>query len=509
MAVPRLELRGITKRYPGVLANDEVSLAIAPGEIHAVLGENGAGKSTLMKIAYGALAPDAGQILWDGRPVAPRAPDDARALGVGMVFQHFVLFDTLTVAQNVLLGLPAGLAREVSRGVAPSAWLAPLIERYRLDLDPDAFVGDLSVGEHQRVELLRALAGRPRLLILDEPTSVLSPEARTALFATLRQLAAEGCSVAYISHKLAEIRELCDRCTVLRAGRSVAVVDPREMAQDELATLMLGTSVDEVRSAVPRPAGDPVLSVRDLSMPAPPGQRVGLDDISFELRAGEILGVAGVSGNGQSLLLSALSGEEAHVPHEAVRLMGQPIGRLGPAARRRLGLRAIPEERLGRGCVPGMGLDENMLLTMACGPASSGGWIRRRGLAEAAARVIARHGVRAVSPRAPARSLSGGNLQKFMVGRELDGGPRVLLAAQPTWGVDIGAAARIHQELIDLREAGGAVLVISEDLDELLALCDRLAVMAGGRLSPAVARAQVTADMLGRWMEGRWAHDPA
>ncbi|GAA0495380.1 MAG: ABC transporter ATP-binding protein [Pigmentiphaga sp.] len=509
MAVPRLELRGITKRYPGVLANDEVSLAIAPGEIHAVLGENGAGKSTLMKIAYGALAPDAGQILWDGRPVAPRAPDDARALGVGMVFQHFVLFDTLTVAQNVLLGLPAALARELSRGASASAWLAPLIERYRLDLDPDAHVGDLSVGEHQRVELLRALAARPRLLILDEPTSVLSPEARTALFATLRQLAAEGCSVAYISHKLAEIRELCDRCTVLRAGRAVAVVDPRAMAQDELATLMLGNAVDEVRSASPRPAGDPVLRVKHLSMPAPPGQRVGLREVSFELRAGEILGVAGVSGNGQSLLLSVLSGEEIHVPHDAVHLLGHPIGRLRPAARRALGLRAIPEERLGRGCVPEMGLDENMLLTMASGQASSGGWIRRRGLAEAASRVIARHGVRAASPRAPARSLSGGNLQKFMVGRELDGAPRVLLAAQPTWGVDVGAAARIHQALIDLRDAGGAVLIISEDLDELLALCDRLAVMAGGRLSPAVARAQVTADMLGRWMEGRWTHDPA
>ena len=509
MAVPRLELRGITKRYPGVLANDEVSLAIAPGEIHAVLGENGAGKSTLMKIAYGALAPDAGQILWDGRPVALRAPDGARALGVGMVFQHFVLFDTLTVAQNVLLGLPAGLAREVSRGAAPSAWLAPLIERYRLGLDPEAYVGDLSVGEHQRVELLRALAARPRLLILDEPTSVLSPEARTALFATLRQLAAEGCSVAYISHKLAEIRELCDRCTVLRAGRSVAVVDPRAMAQEELATLMLGIAVDDVRSASPRPAGDPVLSVKNLSMPVPAGQRVGLREVSFELRAGEILGVAGVSGNGQSLLLSALSGEEIGMPHDAMRLMGQPIGRLRPAARRELGLRAIPEERLGRGCVPEMGLDENMLLTMASGQVSSGGWIRRRGLVEAAARVIARHGVRAVSPRAPARSLSGGNLQKFMVGRELDGAPRVLLAAQPTWGVDIGAAARIHQALIDLRDAGGAALIISEDLDELLALCDRLAVMAGGRLSPAVARAQVTADMLGRWMEGGWAHDPA
>jgi len=504
MAVPRLELRGITKQYPGALANDDVSLAIAPGEIHAVLGENGAGKSTLMKIAYGTLAPDAGQILWDGRPVALRAPGDARALGMGMVFQHFVLFDTLTVAQNVALGLPPAAARGPAR-----TWLAPLIARYRLRLDPDAHVGDLSAGERQRVELLRALAARPRLLILDEPTSILSPEAKAALFSTLRQLAAEGCSVVYISHKLEEIRELGDRCTVLRAGRAVATVDPRASARDELAVLMLGTAVDQVRAVEPRPAGDPVLSVRRLSMPAPAGQRVGLREVSFELRAGEILGVAGVSGNGQTLLLSALSGEEASGPDDAVLLMGRPVGRLRPAARRALGLRAIPEERLGRGCVPEMGLDENMLLTMAPAQAAAGGWIRRRGLATAAARVIARYGVRAAAPRVPARSLSGGNLQKFMVGRELDGAPRVLLAAQPTWGVDVGAAARIHQALIDLRDAGGAALVVSEDLDELLGLCDRVAVMAGGRLSPAVARERIGTDMLGRWLEGRWDHDPA
>lgn len=504
MVIPRLELRGITKRYPGVLANDNVSLAVAPGEIHAVLGENGAGKSTLMKISYGALAPDAGQILWDGRPVVLRAPDAARALGMGMVFQHFVLFDTLTVAQNVALGLPPAAARGPAR-----AWLVPLIERYRLRLDPDAYVGDLSAGERQRVELLRALAARPRLLILDEPTSILSPEATAALFATLRQLAAEGCSIVYISHKLEEIRALCDRCTVLRAGRAAATVDPRALGRDELAVLMLGTEVDEVRAAGLRPAGDPVLSVCGLSMPAPIGRRVGLSEVSFELRAGEILGVAGMSGNGQELLLAALSGEQTGVPDDAVRLMGRAIGRLRPAARRALGLRAIPEERLGRGCVPEMGLDENMLLTMAPARAAAAGWVRRRGMTAAAARVIARYGVRATAPRVPARSLSGGNLQKFMVGRELDGAPRVLLAAQPTWGVDVGAAARIHQALIDLCAAGGAVLVVSEDLDELLGLCDRVAVMAGGRLSPAVARASVGADMLGRWMEGRWDHDLA
>ncbi|MDX3907202.1 MAG: ABC transporter ATP-binding protein [Pigmentiphaga sp.] len=500
----RLELRGITKRFPGALANDDVSLSIAPGEIHAVLGENGAGKSTLAKIAYGALVPDAGQVLWNGRPVALRAPDEARALGIGMVFQHFMLFDTLTVAQNVLLGVA-----QAPRQDAGGAWLAPLIERYRLDLDPDAYVGDLSVGERQRVELLRVLAARPQLLILDEPTSVLSPQAKSALFSTLRNLAAEGCSIVYISHKLAEIQELCDRCTVLRAGRAVATVDPRRVALDELAALMLGGAVEAGGAAAVHPPGETLLCVRGLSIPAPAGQRVGLQDVSFDLRAGEIMGVAGVSGNGQALLLSALSGEAPGVPDEAVQLKGQPIGRLGPAARRARGLRAIPEERLGRGCVPDMGLDDNFLLTMAPAEAAHGGWLRKGRMTAAAARVLARYGVRAASPRAPSRSLSGGNLQKFMVGRELEGRPRVLIAAQPTWGVDVGAAARIHRALAGLRDAGGAVLVISEDLDELLGLCDRVAVMAGGRLSPPVARAELRADMLGRWMEGRWAHDTA
>ncbi|VCU69779.1 Ribose import ATP-binding protein RbsA [Pigmentiphaga humi] len=500
MTVPRLELRGITKRYPGVLANDEASLCVAPGEIHAVLGENGAGKSTLMKIAYGALAPDAGEVRWDGRPVRLASPDDARALGMGMVFQHFALFETLTVAQNVALGLPAAMAREAAR-----PWLAPLIERYRLDLDPDAYVGDLSVGERQRVELLRALAARPRLLILDEPTSVLSSAARQALFRTLRQLAQEGRSVVYISHKLAEIRELCDRCTVLRAGRTVAVLDPRATGQDELAALMLGEAVDRVAPGGAASAGEIALSVEALSVPAGEGERIGLREVSLALRAGEILGVAGVSGNGQSALFAVLSGERTAALDDAVRLHGRPIGRLGPAARRELGLRAIPEERLGRGCVPDMGLDENVLLTAP----PSGGWLHRRRLTAAAAGIVSRYGVRAASPRAPARSLSGGNLQRFMVGRELEGAPTVLVVAQPTWGVDVGAAARIHQALIDLRDTGAAVLLISEDMDELLAVCDRLAVMAAGRISPVVTRAEVSAEALGRWMEGGWGHAAA
>jgi len=504
MAVHRLELRGITKQYPGVLANDDVSLAVAPGEIHAVLGENGAGKSTLVKIVYGVIAPDAGEILWNGRPVRLRAPDDARALGIGMVFQHFQLFETLTVAQNVSLGLPAGRA---SRG--DEASLASLIERYRLDLRPDAYVGDLSIGERQRVELLRALATRPQLLILDEPTSVLSFAARAALFSTLRQLASEGCSIVYISHKLAEIRDLCDRCTVLRAGRTVATVDPRSMSQEALATLMLGSAVNEIRVPASRAGGEPLLGVRGLSICAPPGQRVGLRDVSFELRAGEILGVAGMSGNGQGLLFSALSGEETGVPHDAIHLMGRPAGNLGPVERRALGLRAIPEERLGRGSVPDMGLDENVLLTLPAAQATRRGWLRRRHLVAAAARIIDRYGVKAVSPRTPARNLSGGNLQKFVVGRELEGAPRVLVAAQPTWGVDVGAAMRIREALIGLRHAGGAALIISEDIDELLAICDRVAVMAGGSLSPAMARDRLNAEILSRWMEGRWDHDPA
>jgi simple sugar transport system ATP-binding protein len=498
----RLALLGITKRYPGVVANDGVSLSVAPGEIHAVLGENGAGKSTLMKVVYGAVRPDAGEIRFDGAAVRVRDPQHARRLGIAMVFQHFSLFETVSVAENVWLGVDRSLS------------LAQVVERirakaadYGLDVDPHRPVHTLSVGERQRVEIVRALLTEPRLLILDEPTSVLTPQAVERLFATLRRLAAEGCSVLYISHKLDEIRALCSACTVLRGGRVAGAVDPRAETNASLSRLMIGA---EPPALAHRPArtGAVALAARGLTLPRADRFGVDLHDVSFELRAGEVLGVAGVSGNGQQELLAALSGEDARAAAGAVELLGRPMGRASPAERRALGLHFVPEERLGRGTVPTLSLARNLLLTRreAVGP---GGWLSPGRLFVQARGIVARFGVKAAGPHAAARSLSGGNLQKFIVGREIDARPKVLIVAQPTWGVDVGAAARIRAELLALRDAGCALLVVSEELDELFELSDRLVVIAGGRLSPAVARADADLARIGEWMSGLWPRPDA
>jgi ABC-type uncharacterized transport system ATPase subunit len=493
----RLALSGIVKRYPGVLANDQVALRVAPGEIHAVLGENGAGKSTLMKIIYGAVRPDAGEVRFDGRPVSVRSPQEARRLGISMVFQHFSLFETLTVAENVWLGLDRtpGLA-EIGRRVAAKA------AEYGLELDPLRPVHTLSVGERQRVEIVRALLADPRLLILDEPTSVLTPQAVERLFVTLRRLAATGCSILYISHKLDEIRALCTACTVMRGGRVTGVVDPRQESNASLSRLMIGAEPPALTHRAQR-AGEVALAVRDLSLPRRSPFGVDLDRIRLELRAGEVLGVAGVSGNGQQELLAALSGEDTRAPAGTVTLFGQDAGRLAPRRRRDLGLHFVPEERLGRGAVPTLSLAQNLLLTRR-ESLRAGGWIAGGPLAGQARALIGRFNVKAAGPHAAARSLSGGNLQKFIMGREIDAAPRVLIVAQPTWGVDVGAAAQIRAALLGLRDAGCAVLVVSEELDELFELSDRLVVIARGRVSPPIARADATVERIGEWMSGLW-----
>ncbi|MEI7447662.1 MAG: ATP-binding cassette domain-containing protein, partial [Burkholderiales bacterium] len=353
----RLSLTGITKRYPSVVANDGVSLEVQPGEIHAVLGENGAGKSTLMKIIYGAVRPDAGEIVFDGRPVAVRNPQEARKLGVSMVFQHFSLFETVTVAENVWLGLDRSLSlAEVSSRIRAKAG------EYGLELDPERPVHTLSVGERQRVEIVRALLTDPRLLILDEPTSVLTPQAVERLFVTLRQLSATGCSILYISHKLDEIRALCSACTVMRGGKVTGVVDPRGESNASLSRLMIGAEPPALEHR-PSKAGAVALAVRGLSLPKLSPFGVDLDGVSLELREGEVLGVAGVSGNGQQELLAALSGEDPRAPDASIVLRGTPAGRASPRARRDLGLHFVPEERLGRGAVPTLSLAQNLLLT--------------------------------------------------------------------------------------------------------------------------------------------------
>ena len=493
----RLELSGISKQYPAVRANDRVSLQVAPGQIHAVLGENGAGKSTLMKIIYGAVRPDEGSLRWNGRRVQIHSPQQARSLGIAMVFQHFSLFDTLSAAENVWLGLDKSLplAEVVTR-------IETVSRDYGLAVAPQRPVHTLSVGERQRVEIVRALLTRPQLLILDEPTSVLTPQAVEKLFVTLRQLASEGCSILYISHKLDEIRALCHHCTVLRGGKVTGEVDPAKETNASLSRLMIGAEPPALAHRPAKP-GALALTVAGLSLAKQNPFGTNLVDMALELHAGEIVGIAGVSGNGQQELMAALSGEDPRAPAGSIRLFGADIAQTTPGQRRACGLNFVPEERLGRGAVPTMSLAQNTLLTRT-EAVSRSGWIRSAEVRQLAVDLIARYQVKAGGPGAAAKSLSGGNLQKFIVGREIDAKPKVLIVSQPTWGVDVGAAAQIRGALLQLRDAGCAVLVVSEELDELFQISDRLLVIAQGRLSPSVAVAQATPALIGEWMSGLW-----
>ncbi|MGU2300379.1 ABC transporter ATP-binding protein [Pseudomonas aeruginosa] len=501
-APPRLELRGISKRYPGCLANDRIDLCIDAGEIHALLGENGAGKSTLMKIIYGVTRPDAGEVRWQGEPVQVRDPARARALGIGMVFQHFSLFETLSVAENIALalGAEAGSPRRLE------ARIREVSQRYGMPLEPRRLVHGLSIGERQRVEIVRCLMQDIRLLILDEPTSVLTPREAEDLFVTLRRLAEEGCSVLFISHKLAEVRAFCQRATVLRGGRVAGQCVPAQCSDLELARLMVGEAEGLAAEYPKVTGGAPFLQVRDLHWRNPDPFGVSFAGLDLEVRSGEILGIAGVAGNGQDELLALLSGE-VRLPRaqaERIRLGGCAGAHLAPDARRRAGQAFVPAERLGHGAVPEMSLADNALLTAFQQGLVKRGLIRRRKVLALAEEIIRRFAVKAPGAGAPARSLSGGNLQKFILGREILQAPRLLVAAHPTWGVDVGAAALIHRALIALRDAGTAILVVSEDLDELFLLSDRIAALCAGRLCPAVATASVSPQQVGGWMAGQF-----
>ncbi|MDO8419255.1 MAG: ABC transporter ATP-binding protein, partial [Rubrivivax sp.] len=445
----------------------------------------------------GAVQPDDGEIFWNGRRVAIASPAQARRLGIAMVYQHFSLFDTLTAAENVWLGLDKRLKLpEVARRIVEVA------HTYGLDVEPQRPVHTLSVGERQRVEIVRALLTDPQLLILDEPTSVLTPQAVDKLFVTLRLLAERGCSILYISHKLDEIRELCHHCTVLRGGKVTGEVDPTLESNASLSRLMIGAEPPRLQPRA-QTAGAPVLQVRGLNLPRQDAFGMDLHDIGFEVRAGEIIGMAGVSGNGQQELMAALSGEDPRAAPEAITLFGKPIGRHAPRRRRRAGLHFVPEERLGRGAVPTLSLAQNTLLTRTA-HVSRGGWVDTKGIERLAQDIITRFNVRG-GAGSSARSLSGGNLQKFIVGREISADPRLLIVSQPTWGVDVGAAAQIRSELLKLRDAGCALLVVSEELDELFELSDRLLVIAKGRVSPSVPVAQASIEQIGAWMSGLWA----
>jgi simple sugar transport system ATP-binding protein len=501
-----LSVHGITKAYPGVVANRDIGFSVEPGEVHALLGENGAGKSTLVKIIYGLVRPDAGHMTFRGQPYAPHRPGDARAAGIAMVFQHFSLFEALTVAENIALGMAgAGTGRGlVSR-------IAEVSRAYGLALDPGRLVGTLSAGERQRVEIVRCLLQEPRFLIMDEPTSVLTPQEVETLFATLRKLSAEGVAILYISHKLEEIRALCDRATILRGGKVVATCTPRAETARSLAEMMIGATLAQPVAKAHAP-GEPVLELRDLSLPAPGPFGTALSGISFTLRRGEVLGIAGIAGNGQEELLAAISGERRSRP-DAVVLKGEPVGDLGPNPRRARGIATAPEERLGHAAAPDMSLTENAALTGIVRRKLAPGGIIRWGAAAAFAReVVKDFDVRTAGVGHAARSLSGGNLQKFVVGREVLQEPELLAVNQPTWGVDAVASAAIRAALVRLAERGAGVIVISQDLDELMEISDRFAVLAGGRLSPPQPAGTLTIDQIGLLMGGHGtenAHAPA
>jgi len=499
VTAPLLSIQGLTKAYPGVVANDDVSFEIGKGQIHALLGENGAGKSTLVKMIYGLVTPDSGRMEIAGQPHAPATPLQARDAGVAMVFQHFSLFDALDVAENIALGMTdpppmrdlAARIREVSHA-------------YGLPLDPDRIVGDLSAGERQRVEIVRCLLQDPRLLIMDEPTSVLTPQEVEILFATLRKLAAEGTAILYISHKLEEIRSLCDAATILRLGKVVGRCDPRETSARELAEQMVGSTLSSPARPEHTP-GDTLLTVENLSLPPAHAFGTPLRDIQITLARGEVLGIGGVAGNGQDELLAALSGERLS-PRGTVTLDGSDLSRAGPEARRKACLLSAPEERLGHAAAPDMSLTENALLTGHGRKGLTGrGFIDWRGAAGFARDIIAAFDVRTPGEGTAARALSGGNLQKFVIGREVLQGPTVLVVNQPTWGVDAAAAAAIRQALLDLAEAGAGVIVISQDLDELMEISDRFAALNEGRLSAPVPAATLDVKRIGLMLGG--AHD--
>ncbi|MFT5503471.1 MAG: ABC-type uncharacterized transport system ATPase subunit [Gammaproteobacteria bacterium] len=500
----RLELKGITKIYPSVIANEDVSLIVKQGEIHAVLGENGAGKSTLMKMIYGVSKPDAGEIRWEDQTVEVADPAHARSLGIGMVFQHFSLFETLNVVENVALALPGNpvldeLAEQITE----------VSNRYGLPVDPHRLVHALSVGERQRVEIIRCLLQNPKLLIMDEPTSVLTPQAVRILFETLRQLAAEGCSILYISHKLDEIQELCHVATVLRDGRVTGHCIPAEETPHSMASLMIGKDLPIPENDEPASLGDIRLQLNQLSWPSDDPFGTNLSNINLELRSGEIFGIAGVSGNGQQELLYALSGEVPIDNPDSIRVCGTAAGRSLPGQRRKLGMGFVPEERLGRGAVPQMSLADNALLTTYSTGMLKNGMIQFEKVRQYAQHCIDTFSVKCGGVQSEARSLSGGNLQKFIMGREILMAPKLLVVAQPTWGVDVGAAAFIRQELINLRNQGTAILVISEELEELFEISDRIAVIAEGRLSPAKKLSDTNIDEIGIWMSGMWPEENA
>ncbi|TCK28283.1 nucleoside ABC transporter ATP-binding protein [Ancylobacter aquaticus] len=493
-----LEAVKLTKKFGSLVANDQVSLAIRAGETHALLGENGAGKSTLVKMMCGLLQADSGELLYEGTPIVFHDPASSRAKGVGVVFQHFALFDAMTVVENVALGLPGHQPLPVL-----AARIDDCVRRYGLGVEPYRRVGELSVGERQRVEIVRCLLGDPRVLILDEPTSVLTPDESENLFRTVDLLTDEGRAVLFISHKLDEVRRLCHRATVLRGGRFIAEVDPQQETFGSLARLMVGADVPRTPRVTAHALGAPRLLALHLNVAGDGSRGSTLRDINFEVHAGEILGIAGVAGNGQTALFDVLSGETEVTDHESIVIDGEMAGGLSPTQRRALGAGFVPEERLGHAAAPDMRLSDNVLLTThGDGHIVKAGIIRRATLFGRFQEIVKGFDVRFGGKDPKARRLSGGNMQKFVIGREVLRNPVLIVVDQPTWGVDAAAAAFIRTTLREHAAQGCAVLVISQDLDELLEFADRIAVMSEGRLTTPVPVAGTSREAIGLAMGG-------
>jgi ABC-type uncharacterized transport system ATPase subunit len=508
----KLELRGMTKRFGAVLANDHLDITIPSGTIHAIVGENGAGKSTAMRIAYGFYTADSGEILVDDRVRDIRAPRDAIALGIGMVHQHFMLVRPMTVTENIVLGAEPGSPLALDLGKA-AAGIRALSEEFRLAVEPDAVIEDLSVGQQQRVELMKALYRRAELLILDEPTAVLTPHEVEEFFAILRRMRSQGKTVVIITHKLSEVLAISDNVTVMRDGRVVGNVKTSETTLAELARLMVGREVLLRVEKPPSKPGATVLSVRNLSITASASSRqlrrdrLRLDDVSFDVAAGEIVGVAGVEGNGQTELIEALAGllPESQVSG-SISFEGRDIRSLDARRRREAGIAHVPEDRHRRGLLLEFSLSENAILGVHYRPPAVSGvgavLLDQPAIQRRADRVIREFDVRPPNASLPARALSGGNQQKLIIGREFELPPVLLLISQPTRGVDIGAIEFIHRKIVAMRDSGCAVLLVSAELEEVTALADRLLVLHNGRIAGEVDPARATPEHIGLLMTG-------
>ncbi len=493
-------MRGITKRFPGIVANDDVTFEVAPGEVHALLGENGAGKTTLMNVLTGLYRPDAGTIEVGGQPVELHSPRDAIDAGIGMVHQHFRLVETLTVADNIALSATDGPFVLRRRDSVRQVQL--IAEGLHLPIDPDARIWQLSVGEQQRVEIMKAVRSGSRVLILDEPTAVLTPQEAQALFKTLRVMAAEGHAVILITHKLHEVMAVSDRVTVLRGGRVIATVPTGEASVESLAAMMVGRDVElERRQERSAPVGEVLLRAEGLTAPGDRGFDA-LRDVSLEIRAGEVVGVAGVAGNGQRELAEALTGLRP-LTAGVVTVEGRRLRPGDPRDAIAAGVGHVPEDRLHTGVAPSLSISSNVVLkSYRRGGVTRGPFLLLRRIRDRAADLIRRYDVRATGPEVPARQLSGGNLQKVVLGREFSGRPKVLVVAAPTRGLDVGAIETVHEYLREAAADGMGVLLISEDLDEVQVLADRIVVMYEGEIVGERDARTATTDELGLLMAG-------